>query len=118
MSKPLKCISVIEAKQLYSNWVNTRADALEKVIGAVDARDFVFSVAELDEFLAYVKSESAKQDIKNPGIRIHFAAYDNDTSNKATVFLAPTNGTSANDPVNYDIDPLNRGNTGWPPNNY
>lgn len=118
MSKPAKCIPVTEAKELYNNWMRTRGPALDSFTGAQDACDFIYSVAELEEFLAYVKSESIKQGVKDPGVRIHFAAYDTDESDKATVFLAPTNGTTSNAPVNYSIEPLNRGTTGWPPNKY
>lgn len=118
MSKPAKCISVAEAKELCNNWVKTRASVLEQSSGAQDACDFMYSVSELEEFLAYVKSKSEEQGISDPGVRIHFAAYDNDESDKATVILAPTKGTTANAPVNYDIEPMDRSTTGWPPNNY
>lgn len=118
MSKPAKCIPVSEAKDLFNNWTNTRSTALNRSDGSKDACDFIYSIAELEEFLAYVKQESAKQGIKDPGVRIHFAAYDAANSDKATVFLAPTKGTASNALANYDIEPLNRGNTGWPPNKY
>ena len=118
MSKPAKCIPVAEAKELYNNWIRTRGPALDRSAGSQDACDFIYSIAELEEFIAYVKQESTKQGVIDPGVRIHFAAYDTDDSDKATVFLAPTKGSSANAPVNYTIEPLNRGNTGWPPNIY
>ncbi len=118
MSKPAKCIPVAEAKELYNNWMRTRAPELDRTTGSQDACDFVYSVTELEEFVAYVKEESKKQGVKDPGVRIHFAAYDSDESDRATLFLAPTKGSSSNAPANYDIDPMNRGNTGWPPNRY
>lgn len=118
MSKPAKCIPIREAKELYNTWMRTRGPALDNVLGAQDACDFIYSVTELEEFLAYVKAESTKQGVRDPGVRIHFAAYDTNESDKATLFFAPTMGTSSNAPVNYNIDPLNRGTTGWPPNNY
>ena len=118
MSKPAKCIPVTEAKELYNNWMNTRGSALVSSIGGQDACDFIYSIAELEEFLAYVKQESAKQGVKDPGVRIHFAAYNSNDSNKATVFLAPTKGSAVNAQVNYDIEPMNRAGTGWPPNIY
>ena len=118
MSKPAKCISVTEAKELCDNWKRTRGAALDRSADAQDACDFMYSVSELEEFLAYVKSESAKQGINDPGVRIHFASYDNDNSDKATILLAPTKGTTANAPANYDIEPMNRSTSGWPPNNY
>jgi hypothetical protein len=118
MAKPAKCISVTEAKQLQDNWKSTRATEIESALGYIDTREFFFSVDELEEYLNYVKSESTKQSIPKPGIRIYFAAYDNDSSDKATVFLAPTNGPTKSSANNYNIDPFNKGNAGWPPNNY
>lgn len=118
MSKPTKCISIEEAKELQNNWIKSRGATITSSRGAQDASDFTFSLAEMEEFLAYVRAESAKQGVLNPGIRIYFAAYNNSKSTKATVFLAPTNGSDENASNNYDIDPLNRGGSGWPPNDY
>ncbi|MCG2418353.1 hypothetical protein K8089_04905 [Aequorivita sp. F47161] len=115
MSKPTNCISVAEARQLQDNWVATRAIDIEQSMGSVDAREFLFSVAELEQFLNYVKAGSGSL---NPGIRIYFAAYDNDTTDKATVFLAPTTGVNAGAANDYSLEPLNKGINGWPPRNY
>ena len=118
MGKPAKCISVTEAKQLQDNWKSTRAVNIESAIGAEDAREVFYTVDELQEYLNYVKTQSTQQGITKPGIRIYFAAYDNDDSDKATVFLAPTNGSTTASVNNYTIDPFNRGGQGWPPHNY
>lgn len=115
MSKPSNCITVAEARQLQDNWVATRAVDIERALGSEDTREFLFSVAELEQFLAYVKAGSGSM---NPGIRIYFGAYDNATSDKATVFLAPTNGITAGSPNNYNLEPLNRSISGFPPKNY
>lgn len=115
MSTPLKCITVAEAKELQDNWIATRAVQIERGMGTQDAREFLFSVEELQEFLNYVIAGSTTP---NPGIRIYFAAYDNDSSDKATVFLAPTKGTTAGSENNYNLMPLNRGVQGYPPKNY
>ena len=118
MTKPSKCISVAEARSLQDNWVSTRAKDLKKDLGYEDTREFVYSVKELEEFLAYVKDQSTKQGISNPGVRIYFAAYNDATSNKATVFLAPTDGGSTDSDNNYNIDSLNLVGGGWPPKSY
>lgn len=118
MAKPAKCISEATARQLQDNWVATRATDIESGRGSVDTREFFYSLAELQEFLDYVKEESRKQGIDQPGIRIYFGAYDNDDSDKATVFLAPTQGNTVTSRNNYKIDPLNLGQGGWPPYNY
>ena len=117
MSKPKKCISVEEAEALYSNWQSTRASALSSLFPQ-DPSDFVFSLSELEEFLEYVRTNSADQGIDNPGIRIYFSAYNSITSNKATVMLAPTVGAEANSANNYDIEAFNTVTGGWPPNAY
>jgi hypothetical protein len=116
--RPDKCISVSAAKVLHAKWISTRAVAIAEALGSEDTRDFVYSVDEMQEFLDYVKDESVKLGIDNPGIRIYFAAYSADDSNKATVFLAPTIGTDGSSPNNYGIDPLNVVSGGWPPNTY
>ncbi|HLW33372.1 MAG TPA: hypothetical protein VKX40_14010 [Aequorivita sp.] len=115
MSVPLKCITVTEAKDLQDNWIATRAVQIERGMGSQDTREFLFSVEELQEFLNYVTAGSTTP---NPGIRIYFAAYDNETSDKATVFLAPTNGTNAGAENNYNLRPFNRGIQGFPPKSY
>ncbi len=115
MSKPSKCITVAEARQLQDNWVATRAVDIEKSVGFVDTREFLFSVAELEEYLAYVKAGSASL---NPGIRIYFGAYDNDVTDKATVFLAPTLGTTSGAANDYTLEALNKALGGFPPKIY
>ena len=116
MSKPSNCITVAEARQLQNNWVATRAVDIEAAMGAVDTREFLFSVAELQQFLDYIKAGSGMG--AQPGVRIYFAAYDNPTNDKATVFLAPTSGITAGSPNNYLLEPLNQGISGYPPKNY
>jgi hypothetical protein len=115
MAKPQNCISVQAAKDMYTNWQTSRGAALESD-GYQDVSDFTFSLAEMQEFLDYVRDESEKAKIDNPGIRIYFAAYNSEESDKATVFLAATEGTDSNSKNNYGIDPFNWGQGGWPPN--
>ncbi len=116
MSKPSNCITVAEARQLQNNWVATRAVDIEVAMGTVDTREFLFSVEEIQQFLNYIKAGSIGTE--NPGVRIYFAAYDTDASDKATVFLAPTLGVTAGSPNNYLLEPLNRTVSGFPPTNY
>ncbi len=116
MSKPSNCITEAEARQLQNNWVATRAVDIEQAMGSPDTREFLFSVAELQQFLDYIKAGSGMG--AQPGVRIYFAAYDNATNDKATVFLAPTSGVTAGSPNNYNLQPLNKSITGFPPTNY
>lgn len=127
--KPKKCITKEEARELQHVWCCTRTPEIDKCIGFEDAREFYWSVEELQEYLKYVKKKSKKQGIDNPGIRMYFGAYpESKCKNKkgyATIFLAPTGapagemgkgGDSA--PNNYGIDPYNGAGVGDPPVNY
>lgn len=118
MKKPVKCISIEAARALQDNWVESRKEPIDRALGYEDSREAFYTVAELEEFLNYVKGESEKQGISNPGIRIYFGAYNSDKSNKATVFLAPTKGDDKSFENNYTIEPLNLGQNGWPPYSY
>ena len=118
MSKPKNCITVTKAKALQKNWNDTRAVDIERAKGTKDVNAVTFNIDQLQEFINYVKSESAKQRIDAPGIRVYFAAYNNKVSDKATVFLSATESDDANAANNYGIDPLNLGGGLWPPYNY
>jgi len=128
--KPKKCIQVEEARDLQKNWCNTRSQKLHKKMGFEDTRDFWWSVEELEEYLAYVKQESTKQGIKDPGIRFHLGSYSPKQCKMnrgyTTLFMAPTgtkpgargkDGDGGNDP-NYNIAPYNFGELGNPPKEY
>lgn len=118
MSKPSKCITVKEAQDLHAHWLNTRgSNLLSSVIGQ-DSHDFFYTLEELQEFLDYVKDESAKQGISKPGIRIYLGAYNEIGNDRTTVFLTATDGESSSSSNNTSIEPLNRGTNGWPPNAY
>ena len=118
MAKPKNCITVTEAKALQKNWNDTRAVDIEKAMGSKDACAVTFNIDQIQEFIDYVKSKSTRQGIVNPGIRVYFAAYNNAASNKATVFLNAAKSDDGNSDNNYNIDPLDMGDNGWPPNTY
>ncbi|GGD97152.1 hypothetical protein [Planktosalinus lacus] len=118
MNKPIKCITVEEARKLQDNWVSTRAKIIDSNLGIVDSREVHYSIEELEEYLAYVKEESQKQGINTPGIRVYFGAYDDSKSNYATIFMAPTEGETESSNNNYNIEPFNFGQSGHPPKAY
>ncbi len=118
MAKPAKCITVTEAKKLQKRWSDTRAKDIESAEGFKDACEFTFNIDELQEYIDYVKEEAEKQQIKKPGLRLFFAAYNDSKSKKATIFLCPTESDSKNADNIYTIDPFNRSNGGWPPKSY
>lgn len=115
MSAPSKCIPVAQAQDLRNKWLNTRQPAINAALGYVDQNALFFSVDELQEFLDYVRSESTRQNIAKPGVRIFFGAYSGEESNLATVFLAPTDGPTITSNNNYNIMPLNKTTNRMPP---
>lgn len=119
-NRPTNCITVTEAKDLQSNWVQTRATDIQTALGYEDTREFWFSIEELESFIAYVKQKTTEQNLQQPGVRIYFGAYPNEMGQNSysTVFLAPTNLTNGRNKNNYNIDPLNHGTGGMPPNIY
>lgn len=115
MAKPNKCITPQDAEKLFTHWSNTRGEGIRAHIGEQDTCEFTVSISELREYLDYVESESKNLGIANPGVRLYFGAYNDAKSNKATFFLAPTMGEDEDAENNYDIDPWNRNQGGWPP---
>jgi hypothetical protein len=103
---------------LRDKWLSTRQPAIDAALGYQDQNALFFSVEELQAFLDYVRSESTRQNITKPGIRIFFGAYSGEESNLATVFLAPTDGPTITSNNNYNIRPLNYTTNGMPPTIY
>lgn len=125
MEKPKKCISVSEARELQNIWKKSRGKEIERGQGYEDTRDFWYSIAELEEYLNYVKEKSAEQGVKNPGIRIYLSAYPKKEQKKSytTIFLAATKeenteAAEGGDVNNYEIEPLNDSAGGIPPKDY
>lgn len=129
MERPVKCITVEEARELENNWKKTRGKEIERGQGYVDTREFWYSITELEEYIEYVKKKSAEQGVKNPGLRIYLGAYPAQAQKKSltTIFITPTmdetvqNSTEENEEEhlnNYSIDPLNDSQSGWPPRGY
>ena len=116
MSKPKDCITVVKAKAIQKKWNDNQANDIEKATGSKDVIAVTFNIDQLQEYIDYVKSESSNQTIEKPGIRVYFAAQEKD--GKATVFFSASESDDANSANNYNIDPLNGGGGGWPPNAY
>ena len=107
-----------QAKGLSLDAVAKLSGVSRSMVSQIERGDLLVArvnFAELEQFLAYVKAGSGSM---NPGIRIYFGAYDNATSDKATVFLAPTMGVTPGVANDYSLEPLNKGITGFPPKNY
>lgn len=133
IGKPQNAISVKKAKELSSNF-DKRYHAMSEVIGKPDNRSSWHSVKELEQYIAYIKTEGAKKGLAVNGIRIYFGAYDSipvNKSNLSTLFLVPTvkakardqkgvKNFAAVDDENDDTEelmPLNLGSIGQPPSN-
>ena len=118
MSKPKNCIPVADAKVLQANWNNNQAKDIEKARGTQDVIAVTFNIDQLQQFIDYVKTESATKGIEKPGIRVYFASYGKEDSDRATVFFNGTENDSGDSANNYSIEPLNVGNGGYPPKAY
>lgn len=134
MSKPSDCISVKQAKALQATWMAAHEIGESGSEGEDNQVCCVtFNIDQLQEYLNYVKEQSQEQGIVAPGIRVYFGAYDvgasdddgastnlvddDDNSNpRTTVFFCASENDGADSGTNYGIDPLNNGNSGWPPN--
>ena len=129
MERPVKCIPVEEARKLQNLWKKSRGKEIERGQGYEDTREFWYSIAELEEYINFVKKKSGEQGITNPGLRIYLGSYPSNGKKKSltTIFIAPTipgpgekvlNGNEQEHINNYSIDPLNDSNSGWPPTEY
>ncbi len=118
MAKPAKCISVADAKAIQKNWNDSRGADIESALGGPDTFEFTYNIDELREYLDYVEDQATKQGIANPGVRLYFAAYNDSKSQRATVFMCPSE-TDDKDSANiYTIDAFNQNGGGWPPKKY
>ncbi|MBT8256188.1 MAG: hypothetical protein KJO23_06580 [Bacteroidia bacterium] len=118
MPRPSDCITRTEAENLQGNWMNNQAKDLKSVTGVNDTCAVTFDIDQLTEYLAYVKSEAATKGFDTPGIRVYFAAQNTAAAGRATLFFCAAEGDGGNTKNIYSIDPLNKGNNGWPPNAY
>ncbi|ETN95681.1 hypothetical protein [Zhouia amylolytica] len=128
--KPKKCITKDNAKKLQKNYVDIIEKILKKELGKQEARDFWWSVEEVEEYIAYVKAEAAKKGYENLGLRFFMGKYDDGTKNgQTTMFMAPTKRTDSvslkstepgtgEDETIEDIDPYNDGYGKIPPTDY
>lgn len=130
---PSNTIKIADARKLTEEYTQGRYgiinDSLFKDSKYGDTRDFWFPLANLEEYLEYVKQESAKKGYTDLGIRIYLGAYPKDSDDPradkgyATVILVPTheskgaaNGFMPMPPENSDdMDGLNYGQGGHPP---
>ncbi|KAA5533697.1 hypothetical protein F0919_14265 [Taibaiella lutea] len=79
-----------------------------------DSRETIFSLEEIENYIAYVKEASNALGLRDLGIRIYQGAKSADEKVFTTVFFAPTN--EGNNSM--EIQCLNLGSYGRPPTVY
>lgn len=115
-------ISQKEAKQLCQNYLDTKADAMDKIVGKEDANAIWFEIKDLEDFLSYAKREASNQKETVNGIRVYLGSYDTTHENKdlagrTTVFFSATIAGSeitANS-ADFEAEAYNMGLLGLPP---
>lgn len=128
MANPKQLISNQFAIELNQNYINQRSPIIRAALGRDDADAAWFSFEEIENYIAYVKTEAAAKNYDLDGIRIYLGVYPQDSSqgSKAgmtTVFFSPTgqrigspSGTGHSmSPDIAEIQPLNYGGVGHPP---
>lgn len=127
MGNPSQLITKQEAIQLCANYKNLRSNVVSAAIGFDDANAIWYSLEELENYIAYVKSEAATKNYVVDGIRLYLGVYPKDTnlgnkSEKTTIFLTPTGRKEIDNDIVLtssadisDIAPMNFGTMGHPP---
>ena len=133
----MKRITSKEAIKLNQKFIDTRSKELNKIVeretGKPNEKDAIsswFSIEELEKFIKDVKREGADLGKTVNGLRVYFGAYSKKGNPKkddlSTVFMVPTEakvGSLQKDGIASeagssditDIDGLNYGQTGNPP---
>ncbi|MES2747713.1 MAG: hypothetical protein V4648_05010 [Bacteroidota bacterium] len=123
MPAPTQLITKAFAITLNQNYINERSRLISGEIGYDDANAIWYSLEELENYIAYIKSEAAKIDYTADGIRFYLGVYPNepeygDKAGMTNIFLSPTgyqNGQQSSNADIADIDPMNGGGLGNPP---
>lgn len=140
VDKPKGTISYETAKKLQQNFLETRAKPLSRLLnqnGTITGevvRDVTFDLATVKQYIAYVEQEARNKGIapETLGLRVYLGAYPKGDNNypspgRGTVFFMPTHQKKANPNANHffpfyqdevmdDVEGLNYGQSGNPPN--
>jgi len=131
MKKPTNLITSKEASQM-SNDFSAKNKLISKDIGKPNNCSTWYSLADLEEYIAYIKAEGKAKGYNIDGIRFYLGSYSKSNRNvkkqkQTTVFLAPTGtktGVQKTKAVSQNlsspdisaIEAFNMGQSGWPPN--
>lgn len=116
--KTNKLISTKTAKEYIEEYDSVKYAAISKVTGKPDALEFYYTIAELEWYLAHVKSEAEKQKISVSGIAFSLATYPKGArenyDNLTTIILRPFTSKeesksleATEEKIIETIDPLN-----------
>lgn len=120
----------INAAQAQTLW-----KAYNNPLDTTDANNVWFSIKELENYIAYAKTNCSKNRQELTGLRLYFGRYPIDSvkyqmkAGKQTIFFSPTGKLSVkngqidpeseeratNDSDLTDLNLLNFGTSGWPP---
>ncbi len=115
-------ISQNEAKKLCQNFLDTKAAAMDKIVGKEDANAIWFEIKDLEDFLSYAKREANNQKETVNGIRVYLGSYDTTHENKdlagrTTIFLSATIAgiEKLGNALDLNAEAFNMGGLGVPP---
>lgn len=126
--KPRGVISS-EAAMVLDSTYNSRYNLIsDSIVKRPDNRSTWWSIEDISNYIVYAKSEANSLGYSLDGLRVYLGAYPTvkDTVGYTTMFIVPTGSLSKdNDSIGFrtdlkhdikDIDPLNMGSGGNPPN--
>nr|WP_294936552.1 hypothetical protein [uncultured Flavobacterium sp.] len=130
---PTQLISVARGMELSSNYCAQKGTMLKTALGDDDANAVWYSLQELENYIAYIKSEGLNKGYIVDGIRFHLGLYPQEElhgkAGYTTIFLSPTGIAVGENPLASltsreegdgseditEIEPLNFGSMGNPP---
>jgi len=128
---PKGVIPIKEAKMLDRTYGETRHAIISEKLGIKDNRSSWWSIEDLEDYIAYARSQAKEKGYQVDGLRVYFGAYPKSYGNQevagfSTLFIVPTGNVetqqgSLNLFSNYqqstdlEIPPLNMGHSRTPP---
>ncbi len=132
IAKPPKgVIPVKEAKLLDRTYTDTRYNLISEKLGFKDNRSSWWSIEDLEDYIAYAKSQASEKGYQVDGLRVYMGAYPKSYSRPevagfTTLFIVPTGTPSTQESslnlfanfqesTDLDVPPLNMGHSRTPP---
>ncbi|MCM5664143.1 hypothetical protein [Galbibacter mesophilus] len=127
IERPEKCLTKSEAEALRQNYDNAIQPLYLQQKGIAHAKDFWWTVEDLENYLAFVKQEANQKGYSNLGIRFRLGKYGEGHKNgSVTLFMQPTgvlkskgssksSGDGGQQVMIDDVDGYNDSIFDWPP---